>query len=281
MVFNFMWDYGTAMVLSALIATQFESNVVLIFAASMATALGTLYIATLTAKLYASKHSDKVIDKLGWLIIGTYWAMFPVVSVISTPFLVILRLILNDESEKLSDTELLGILAMAKKDGLLANPQHRLIKRIIGLHSKTVKDLLPEGQAIESVDIEDDLINLEDKLLSGCHKRIVVTKRYNDKEYPVGILTFKDIVKVNVERLKSQLAFSMENGNLDAEPGQFDLPSIAELMHPCVVTPETEVANVLLAKLAKGDHIVVATNENGVMTGVLQSDDIIYALTSA
>jgi putative hemolysin len=276
MIFNFLWDYGSAMFLSALIATHFESNQLLIFVASAATAIGMLYIATLSAKLFASKNSDIVINKLGWLIIGVYWAMKPFIVILSSPILVVLRGVLESgKSDKLSDAEVLGVLAMAKKEGLLDLTQHTLIKRVVNLQSQTVKDLIPESQSIESVNIESSMLELEGKLLSGCHKRIVVTKTHNGKEYPIGILTFNDIVKVNVESLRSRIA-EVSGGSSSA----YTLPMISTLMHPCVVTRELTQASVLIDKLNKGDHIVVTVDESGVMTGVLQSDDIIQALTS-
>lgn len=270
MIFNFLWDYASAMILSAMIASQFATNQIWIFAASALTAIGTLYIATLAAKLFASKKSDLVIKKLGWLIIGIYWALKPAVLLISTPILFLLRGMLNNHADsKLSDGELLGVLAMAKKDGLLAANQHSFIKRVIGLQSQTVADILPKDQVLESVDIEANILSLKDKITKGCHKRIVVTKTHNDKLYPQGILLYKDIVRIYVEHLECK-----SNGEMES----CTIPSIPSVMRPCIATPETAVAHVLINKLDKGDHIVVATKEDGTISGVMQSDDIIHAM---
>lgn len=271
MVFNFLWDYGSAMLLSVLIAAKFADNGLLIIAASAGTALGTLYIATLAAKLFASKKSHVVLNRLGRLIIVVYWLMKPFLFLISAPVLMILRGFLgNDNEDKLSDGELLGVLAMAKRDGLLAQTQHTMIKRVVELTSQKVKDIMPKDQVIESVKIEDCILSLKDKIKSKGHKRIVVTKEHNGKAYPVGILMFRDVVRAYVGHIED-----MHNG--EVERGV--LPTIASVMHPCVVTPEDAPAEVLIQKLSKGDHIVVAIDENGVMSGVMQSDDIVNALT--
>jgi CBS domain containing-hemolysin-like protein len=268
MIFNFLWDYGSAMGLSALIAIQFFENPVMIFISSAVTAVGTLYIATLTAKLFASKKPEKVLVSLGRVIIAVYYVMKPLVFIISIPILVLLRGLLVN-TDKLSDAELLGVLAMAKRDGLLAPGQYSFIKRVIKLTNQIVQDIIPENQKIESVNINSDILSLKEKIKNGCHKRIVVTKVHNQKPYPVGILLFSDIVKVYVSHLEA-----LVDGH------NYECPTIAELMHPCVVTPEVTPADVLIHKLDKGDHIVVATNDEGVMTGILQSDDIIHALTN-
>lgn len=271
MSFNFLFDIGVAMVLSVLIAQEFPASPTSVLIASGLTALGTLYIATLGAKMFASKKSDVVIKNLGWLIITIYWITKPVITILTTPALLILQAVFGkDSASKLSDSELLGVLAMAQKEGLLASNQHTLIKRVISLQNQTVKDILPKEQVIESVDIEENILNFKDKIEKGCHKRIIVTKTHNDKAFPIGILLFKDIVKAYVQNLESKT-----NGELDS----CSVPSIASVMHPCVVTKESEPAQVLITKLDKGDHIVVAIDNDGVICGLMQSDDIIHALT--
>jgi CBS domain containing-hemolysin-like protein len=271
MSFNFLFDIGVAMALSVLIAQEFPDNPTHTLIASILTALGTLYIATLGAKMFASKKSDVVIKNLGWLIVTTYWVTKPLMMILTAPALMILQAAFGkDSTSKLSDSELLGVLAMAQREGLLAARQHMLIKRVISLQNQTVKDILPKDQVIESVDIEDSILNLKDKIEKGCHKRIIVTKTHNDKAFPIGILLFKDIVRAYVENLESK--YSGDNEICI-------VPTIASVMHPCVVTKESEPADVLMTKLDKDDHIVVAIDNDGVICGLMQSDDIISALT--
>jgi CBS domain containing-hemolysin-like protein len=271
MVFNFLWDYCSAMITSALIARHYGENIFMVFTASIITALGMLYVSTLGAKMFANKRPDLVLRYLGRVIIVIYYVMKPALFFISSPILILLRVLLNTgDGEKLSDSELLGVLAMAKRDGLMAARAHQFVKRVVGLTSQQVKDLLPKDQLIESVDVGANILDLKNKINEPSHKRIVVTKTHNEKIYPIGILLHNDIVRTYVNYLECKVA-----GTSDT----FKMPRITELMHPCVVTQENTPAPMLLTKLESGDHIVVAVNNEGVMTGIMQSDDIIRALT--
>lgn len=272
LIVNFLVDYLGAMALSAMIAQEFEGNKAYLMGASLITSLATLYIATLTAKLFANKNADRVIYGLGWMIISLHWTLRPAVILLSAPIMAFLRGWLNNGSEsKLSDGELLGVLSLAKKEGLLRNMQHNFIKRLIDMQGTSVGELVPADQKVESVNIEANILELKDKMLKGCHKRLVVTKTHNNEEYPIGILMFKDIVRINVAHLEAKAAQS--------EP--VSPPTIASVMHPCVVTQSSSNAEVLMDKLDKGDHIVVVVDDkSGVLRGVLQSDDIIHLLTN-
>jgi len=271
MAINFSVDYLGAMYLSNMISLQFEDNRAYIIAASLITTIMTLQIATLAAKMYASRKSESVLTVFGRLIIAIYYTFKPLAVLLSGPVLVVMRGFLqsNDKS-RLGDGELLGVLSMAKREGIIEAKPHRLILRLIDMQNKTVGDIIPKNQSIESVDIESNILDLKEKMLKGAHKRLIVTKSYNDKLFPIGILTFKDIVRVNVAHLNCKLE----------DKGSCNVPSIASIMHPCVVTPMTAKANTLVNKLDKGDHIVVVTDKDGCMRGVLQSDDIIHSLTS-
>lgn len=269
---NWLSDFIGAMLLSSLISAQYPDNQTAVFIVSGITTVITLYIATLFAKLYSANHAETVLRRMGRFIIIVYWVLKPIVLLISGPALFVLQALLKEDGNtKLSDAELLGVLAIANKEGVLADKQHTLIKHLMTLQTKKVSDILPKDQAIEAVDIEDDILNLGAKLFEDSHKRIVVTKSFKDQQYPVGILLFGDIARININHAKRTA------GNDESLP----VPSIARLMRPCVVTQEDEDALVLLDKLDKGEHIVVAVNVDGQMTGVLQSDDIIRALTKS
>ena len=270
MVSNWLFDFSSAMLLSSMIADLFPESPKQAFVASSLSALVTLYIATLAAKLYSANHAEAVITKLGRLIIAVYWIQRPLVAIVSAPALFFLRnLLKSDGGSQLSNGELLGVLAMAKKEGVIEARQHTLIRHLMTLQTETVKSILPLHQVIESVDIESNVLSLKQKLFEKGHKRIIVTKEFKGKQYPVGILLLRDIVRVNVEHLTK-----LVDNELDETPP----PSIASLMRPCVVTQEDANAMVLIEKLDKDDHIVVAVNAEGEVTGVLQSDDIIRIL---
>lgn len=270
LVANYLFDFASAMWLSLTIAALFPDDKVMAFGASIACALITLYIATLAAKLYSANYADSVLNVLGRMIILVYWLLKPAVVLLSAPALFFLRNVLKDsDSSKLSNSEVLGVLAIAKNEGVIEARQHTLIKHLMTLQTKSVKEIMPRDQVIESVDIEADILSMGEKLFKRGHKRIVVTKTFEDKAYPVGILLFSEIARVNLEVSQKRL-----NGDEISA-----IPSVASLMHPCVVTQEDTNAMVLIEKLDKDDHIVIAVNADGQMTGVLQSDDIIRVLT--
>jgi CBS domain containing-hemolysin-like protein len=271
MITNFLVDYVGAMILSALLISELGGESWLYLTATCATSLLTLWIATLAAKLFASKKPELIIKNCGMMIICTYWILKPFVSVISAPVLYLMRGVLsNKDVEKLSDSELLSVLSIAKKEGLIRASQHKFMERLISLQNKTVGDIIPQNQEIESVDINTPITELSRKLTSRCHKRLVVTKMHNDKHYPIGILMFADIVKINYEYITNKM-----NGG-----EELAIPLISEVMKPCVATSISTSAEVLVDKLDHGEnHIVVVIDDEGVMRGIIQSDDIIHSLT--
>jgi CBS-domain-containing membrane protein len=81
---------------------------------------------------------------------------------------------------------------------------------------------------------------------------------------------FSAIAKANIEHLNNII-----DGKKDVH-----VPTIAEIMKPCIVTSVTAPAEELVDRLDKGNHIVVAIGEHGAMAGIIQSDDIIHVLTA-
>ncbi len=270
MTINFTWDTLGAMLLSHLINEQFYGNTTHILIASFVTTLITLKIATLSAKMFASKKSDFVIKYFGRCIIFFYYALKPLSFLLSSSVMFVMRGFLkkHDNEDKITDAELLSVLSMAKKEGLIEDKPHELILNLINLQDKKINELIKNKEDFEFVDIESSLLIFNDKIMSGeiKNKCVIVTKKHENHLYPVGVLTFKDIAQNNL---------------LYASGAINDLPSIASVMHPCITTKQDEKASELISKLDKEDHIVVVVNDFGIIKGVLESDDIIKNAVSS
>jgi putative hemolysin len=264
MTINFTWDYLGAMTLSYLISNQFQENTLHILIASIGTTIITLKVATLASKMFASRKPDTVLRILGRGIIVFYYLFKPISIILSGPVMLLMSGFLkkHGNEDKITDGELLSVLSMAKKEGIIADEPHELILNLIHLQDKNISELIDTESKVSTIDIEGNLIDLKDKIISGelNSKCVIVTKKHEENLYPLGVLTFKDIAK-------NHLMYACDSS--------LEIPSIASIMHPCVTTKFDEKATSLISKLNKEDHFVVVVNEFGVMEGVIESDDII------
>jgi putative hemolysin len=252
------------MTLSYLISNQFQENTLHILIASIGTTIITLKVATLASKMFASRKPDTVLRILGRGIIVFYYLFKPISIILSGPVMLLMSGFLkkHGNEDKITDGELLSVLSMAKKEGIIADEPHELILNLIHLQDKNISELIDTESKVSTIDIEGNLIDLKDKIISGelNSKCVIVTKKHEENLYPLGVLTFKDIAK-------NHLMYACDSS--------LEIPSIASIMHPCVTTKFDEKATSLISKLNKEDHFVVVVNEFGVMEGVIESDDII------
>ncbi len=223
-----------------------------------------LYLATLIPKLFAANHADSVLRYTGLIIIALYWILKPIIAIAYLP----VNLFIKGGVEKgLSQSELNAVIGMAQNKNLLNDKQSTIINNIIGLEALKVSDILSSRSEIDRVDLECTVAECKDIIMTGHHKRYVVTKSYSSnssekaKLYPVGIVLYQDLVQTWLK---------------DAQDTR-----VSSIMHPVMTTMESESAIDLLEKLNhSADHITVITNNNGAIKGVLQADDIISALLS-
>jgi CBS domain containing-hemolysin-like protein len=254
---NNIVDVGGAALSGAMAVGLFgHSPEYVIYIVSLTLAL--LYIATLIPKQYATHNPDIVLNHFGRVIIWMYYALKIFVTIIYLPVSPFLP---KGGRDKMTHAELRSIIAMAESKSLIDPRQTSLIENIINITSLKTKDAMTDVDDIEFVESDKLVGDLSDIVLEGAHKRYVVVKRFKDKLYPLGILKYNKLVKAFISENKEQ--------------------TVIDLMHPMTTMKEQEYLLGVFDKLNRNpDHITVVINEESELSGIIQADDVVYALTT-
>jgi CBS domain containing-hemolysin-like protein len=218
-----------------------------------------LVFSTLIPKLYASSHAPTVIRVFGRVIIGIYYVMRPLVSVL---YFFIKPFISGNPQESITQNEINSTIALAETNNLITDKQSKLINNVLNISNKSVGDVFKDNTKIETVNVDCSVFDYADTIIkTGNHKRYVVTHNYEGKPHPVGIVLYRDLIK----------AFIDDSGKMTR---------IIDIMRPASITFDDDMAISLVDKLDKNtDHItVVVSREKQEMLGVVQSDDLIRNL---
>ena len=254
---NNIVDVGGAALSGAMAVGLFgHSSEYVIYIVSLTLAL--LYIATLVPKQYATHNPDTVLNHFGRVIIWMYYALKVFVSIIYLPVSPFLP---KDGRDKMTHAELRSVITMAESKSLIDPRQTALIENIINITSLKTKDAMTTVENIEFVECDKVVADLGDIVLEGMHKRYVVVKRYKDKLFPIGILQYNKLVNAFISEKKDQ--------------------TVIDLMHPMTTMKMDEDLLSVFDKLNKNpDHITIVINEDSELSGIIQADDMVNALTS-
>lgn len=254
---NNIVDVGGAAISGAMAVSLFgQSTYYFVFVVSLTLAL--LYIATLIPKQYATYHPDTVLKNCGRIIIGMYYLLKPFVAIIYMP---VSPFIPKDSRSKMTHAELRSVIAMAESKSLISQRQTSLMDNIINITSLKVRDAMTKVGDIEYVNSETSIGQLEHIVKDGKHKRYVVVKEHDGKLYPIGILQYRKIVKAFIDN------------NLDE--------TVISVMHPMISMKDNEELIAVFDKLDQNpDHITVVVNDEGQLSGIIQADDMVHALSA-
>tara|TARA_B100000809_G_scaffold262530_1_gene313696 strand:- start:1363 stop:2319 length:957 start_codon:yes stop_codon:yes gene_type:complete len=213
-----------------------------------------LYISTLVPKMLGTKHSESVLSKCGCVIVFIYFVTRPITYILSIPLKFLFK---SSGRGAFSIAEVTSIVSAAKSLGVIDSAEQTAVDNI--LTKMNVSDLMRCASEIDSIDIDTCVGEHENVVLSGVHKRYVVTRRKMSTIEAVGVVLYRD------------LAQSWLRGNKDIE--------ISTIMHGVCIVNADEPAMKLLQKLNQNeDHLAVVVNDSGILLGVLSADDILSHL---
>jgi len=222
---------------------------------TLAVTFALLMFSTLIPKLYASSHASTVLRFCGRIIIAIYWITKPIVSIL---YWFVKPFTKGDAGTEITQSEINSMIAFAETNKVITDKQSSLISNVLSMSKEKVYDLLPKKSKIDSVSVNSLVSDFEDTILRcGRHKRYVVTHTHGGKEQPVGIVLYRDMIKVHLD-------------------GKSKETRITDIMHHASITFSDDPAISLIEKLDRNsDHITVVVDRTQKMLGVIQSDDII------
>lgn len=159
-------------------------------------------------------------------------------------------------SEPESREELETILEDAFDQDLIDQDGLMMIRGVLNVSEKRVRDVMIPKMQMAIIDEADDLDTILNMMLDSAHSRYPVFSAENDEV--VGILLAKDLLKAV------------------AKHGLNDLSQLQELYRPPVMVSESKRLNVLLKEFKKSrNHMALVVDEYGELAGLVTIEDVL------
>ncbi len=197
---------------------------------------------------YAVKLAPFIATPVHWMVIllkPIVWLCRAIIRIIPT----------KTDEETISAEELQTIAALSLKSGEIEADQERVIKNVLELQSKIVRQVMTPRTVTFSLNEHlnvEEAMELVTKLSS--HSRVPVYDTEPDNV--TGIIMRKDVLLAAAELEKTL--------------------KLSQLMHPVHFVPETAPLNrILIDFFERRQHLFVVVDEYGSMTGIISMEDIL------
>ncbi len=159
------------------------------------------------------------------------------------------------DTDTISAEELQTIAALSRQSGHIEAEQERVIRNILELGTRTVRDVMTPRTVTLSLDESMSVAEaMESEARLSSHSRVPVYK--DEPNNVTGIVMRKDILLAAAEQ-------------------KFSLP-LTELMSPANFVAETSPLNRILIEFFElQQHLFVVVDEYGAVTGVISMEDVL------
>ncbi|NIH16538.1 MAG: CBS domain-containing protein [Buchnera aphidicola (Periphyllus lyropictus)] len=153
--------------------------------------------------------------------------------------------------------EFLLIIKEAKKNKFINKHTYYMIKGVINIEKKKVKDIMIPRIKITKLKINDQLNTCLNKIIKSKHSRFPVISKNNTQVY--GFLIAKDLFQF-IKNSKKK--FCLKN-----------------IIRPAVIVPESQRLDKILQEFRiKRNHIAIVVDEFGVITGLVTIEDVLETI---
>ena len=196
------------------------------------------------------------------------WTVKPIyiISKVMAPFIKLLSLSTNfilrlvgmkteNIEERVSEEEIKALLESGSEQGVFNEIEKEMITSIFSFDDKIAKDVMVPRKAVYAIDIEEQLEEYVDELLSSRHSKIPVYKE--DIDNIIGVLHMKDFI-------------------LAAKENTFTGVKIEEIMQEPYFVPESKNTDELFRDLqTKKNHMAILIDEYGGFSGIVTVEDLV------
>ncbi|MGL5316603.1 MAG: hemolysin family protein [Peptostreptococcaceae bacterium] len=188
------------------------------------------------------------------------------VSIITKPFIKILSLSTSlvlkimgykDEKidEKVSEDELRTLISQSQQDGYIDKEEKDMIESVFEFNDRLSKEIMTSRKDTFLINIDDDINENIDNLLSQPYTRIPIYEENIDNI--IGVLHIKDLL-------------------IEAKKVGFENIDIRKIMNKPYFVPKTKKANELFKLLqANRTHMALLIDEYGGFCGIVTMEDLI------
>lgn len=218
----------------------------------------TLVFGELVPKRIALKKAEKI----------SLFSIKPIyiISKIAKPFIKLLSfsasLVLKvtgnndtDIDEKVSEEEIRSLISQSQEDGCIESDEKRMIYGVFEFNDKTVREIMKPRNDMFAINLEDNIEDILDGVLSSSYTRIPAYKDTIDNI--VGILYVKDLL-------------------VEAKEVGFENINLEKILHKPYFVLETRMTNDVFKNLKeKKVHLALLFDEYGGISGMVTMEDLI------
>jgi putative hemolysin len=238
--------------LSASLAHRFFENDALAISVGVTT-VAILLFGEIAPKTFARGSAEKVAPFCVVILMGFYFALFPVVKI----FMKIIKLVLgenaNVRSRAVTKDDIEVMVEMAEEGRSIDSKQIDLLNSILEFPSIKVKDIMVPRTSIEGIRRASNFDEIIRLVRDVAHSRYPVYE--DDLDDVLGFLHVKDLAFVN-----------------EAERKDFDVTKY--IKPPFFVYEHMKIHAVFDHMNRKKVHLALVKDENGIVVGMLTLEDI-------
>ena len=230
------------------------------YGAAISTGVLTLIILTfgeIIPKCYAKENSEKLAVQFAGIV---YFLMI-ILTPLSLLFIKINALAMKMSGNKnntpsVTEDELKFIIESIEEEGVLEEAESEMVQSALEFDEKTVLDILTPRVDVLSIDIDDEINEITNSIISERYSRIPVYKDSIDNI--IGILHTRDYLEI------------LAKG---------ETPDLSKLIQPPFFVYKTRKLSALLADFKKKQvHIAIVADEYGGMLGIATMEDLLEEL---
>lgn len=215
-----------------------------------------LVFGEITPKTFAQKHSERFARIFAHPLIWLTKVLFPVIWLFEkfTQGL-INALKLRQSLHSVSEDELLALVDIGTKEGVIQEQEQELIENVLEFSDTTVDEVMTVKKDMEILNIKTNIHDAVKFFLEHSHSRIPV---YKDTIHNItGIVTVHDILQFlhDPEKEKTLADFKLK---------------------PPIVTPKTKTISKLFHEFQRRrQHLAIVVDEHGETVGLVTMEDIL------
>lgn len=238
--------------LSANIAERFFSNDALAISVGVTTMMILLF-GEIAPKTLARGHAEKYAPVCVMILIGFYYAMWPVVKLFTKIIQMVLGKNVNVRSRVVTKDDIEVMVEMAEEERTMDSKQIDLLNSILEFPSIKVKDIMVSRTQIEAIRKTSSFTDLIRMVREVAHSRYPVYGE--DLDDVLGFLHVKDLAFMGNE-----------------EQRNFDITKY--IKPPFFVYEHMKIQAVFDHMNRKKVHLALVKDENGLVVGMLTLEDI-------
>jgi Mg2+/Co2+ transporter CorB len=218
-----------------------------------------LVLAEVMPKMYAIQDPEKLMIGSANIVSGVFRIFKPINAFVNFISANVLRMLgarlVNKSHDSLE--ELRGAIDLHQGTTEDANHERAMLKSILDLGSVQLADIMIHRKNVTMIDVEEDIEDIVDQVLSSPFTRIPLWQGNNDNI--VGVIHAKDLLRAVQE--------------YDGRINELDILNVAS--KPWFVPESTDLLEQLQAFRRRREHFAFIVDEYGAFMGIVTLEDIL------